>query len=404
MKKIVFFFVLLIFSISANDFEEFKQQQLGQFTDYKENLEKDFQNYVNIINEEYSKYKKDIKKVWNDEKVAEKEVWVQYSEDMKNRKIVDFDKNTITIEAVVDKKATKEEIEKLFMIEFGNLVLTDTQTAYKNDKLMQNIDNRLKKELENHDKKSETDKRPLIADIYLNKDTNKDLVLNRTDVQNTLEIAKKTISKTPVVIKKANEKNKQIVSINIQMPSDTTLKKAAGFKKDVMKFSNEEKVDPALVYAIMHSESSFNPMARSHIPAYGLMQIVPQSAGRDVSMKIYKEDRILSPKYLYDSTNNIRAGATYLNILYYRYLSSIENPKSRLYCTVAAYNTGAGNVAKAFTGKTNIREASKIINKMTPEQVYNKLLTSLPYEETINYLKKVNERIAIYDNVLKRGL
>lgn len=403
MKKLFIFFVLLVFSLSAESFEDYAKQQTGAFDEYKENLEKDYTAYVNIINEEYDKYKKEIKETWNDDKISGKKEWIQYSDNMKNRRIVDFEKEEITIEAVVDEKISKEEMEKLFMIEFGNLVLTDTQTAYKNDKLMQNIDKRLEKELNTVQEKSKPDKKPILADIYLNKESDKDLTLSQADVQKTLEIAKTEVSKVEVKEKKANEKGKKIISINIPMPSDAILKKAKGFKKDVLKFSKVEKVDASLVYAIIHSESSFNPMARSHIPAYGLMQIVPQSAGRDVSKKLYGEDKVFTPKFLYDSSNNIKAGSAYLNILYYRYLKSIENPKSRLYCTIAAYNTGAGNVAKAFTGKTNINEASKTINKMTPEQVYDKLIKNLPYDETKNYLKKVSERVTMYENALEKG-
>lgn len=403
MKRLFIFFILLVFSLSAESFEDYSKQQSGAFDEYKENLEKDYKAYVNIINEEYGQYKNEIKKIWNDELVSDKKSWIQYSDNMKNRRIVDFENEEIQIEAVVDEQISKEEMEKLFMIEFGNLILTDTRTAYKNDTLMQRIDKRLEKELNNSDKTSKTDRKPILADIYLNKESDKDLSLSQADVQKTLEIAKTEVTKAPVKEKKSKEKGKKIISISIPMPSDAVLKKAKGFKKDVLKYSKIEKVDASLVYAIMHSESSFNPMARSHIPAYGLMQIVPQSAGRDISKKLYGQDKILSPKFLYNSGNNIQSGSAYLNILYYRYLKSIDNPKSRIYCTIAAYNTGAGNVAKAFTGKTNIKEASKIINKMTPEQVYNKLINNLPYDETKNYLKKVSKRVDMYENALKQG-
>ncbi len=68
---------------------------------------------------------------------------------------------------------------------------------------------------------------------------------------------------------------------------------------------------------------------------------------------------------------------------------------------IAAYNTGAGNVAKTFNydNSRNITKASTIINSMTPEQVYNKLISDLPYEETRKYLQKVIERQAIYKSM-----
>ena len=149
---------------------------------------------------------------------------------------------------------------------------------------------------------------------------------------------------------------------------------------------------PNLIYAIIQTESSFNPMARSYIPAFGLMQIVPKTAGADTAKFLYGKRKIFSSSYLYNSTNNIKIGSYYLHILYFKYLKNIKNKKSRYYCTIAAYNTGAGNVAKAFIGNYNIYKASKKINKMSQNQVYKTLMRNLPYRETKNYLYKVDKR------------
>jgi membrane-bound lytic murein transglycosylase C len=151
------------------------------------------------------------------------------------------------------------------------------------------------------------------------------------------------------------------------------------------------------LYAVIETESAFDPMATSWVPAYGLMQIVPESAGMDVTEELFGEARILSPSYLYIPENNILIGSTYLNLLKTRYLSGIKNRQSRLYCSVAAYNTGPHNVAKAFTGKRQIDDAIRDINGMTPEQVYNTLSADLPYDETKKYLEKVIRRIDKYN-------
>ncbi|MEA3314638.1 MAG: transglycosylase SLT domain-containing protein, partial [Campylobacterota bacterium] len=180
------------------------------------------------------------------------------------------------------------------------------------------------------------------------------------------------------------------------------MKKAEKFKSTILENSEKQKVPPALVYAIMHSESSFNPMARSHIPAFGLMQIVPKSAGIDAYQYLYKKKRVLTSDYLYNSDKNINIGSAYLHILYYRYLRKIKDPQSKLYCTIAAYNTGAGNVAKAFIGSRNISKASVKINSISSDEVYQKLLKDLPYDETKNYLKKVTKRISSYKKFLSK--
>src|SRR5690606_39614355 len=76
---------------------------------------------------------------------------------------------------------------------------------------------------------------------------------------------------------------------------------------------------------ILETESAFNPMAKSPIPAFGLMQIVPSSAGQDATAKLFGKPKLLAPSYLYNAENNIRVGAAYFNILYYRYFRSEEH-------------------------------------------------------------------------------
>jgi membrane-bound lytic murein transglycosylase C len=184
--------------------------------------------------------------------------------------------------------------------------------------------------------------------------------------------------------------------------SDVTGKlpsKAVALYPHVSRYAERDKLEQALVYAIIETESAFNPMARSPVPAYGLMQIVPESAGMDATKQLFKQEKILSSSYLYNSEQNIEIGTTYLNILYYRYLAKIENPQSRLYCVIAAYNTGAGNVAKAFTGNRRISAALPEINSSTPQEVYVKLRKHLPYEETRRYIVKVTDRIKKYEDL-----
>lgn len=188
----------------------------------------------------------------------------------------------------------------------------------------------------------------------------------------------------------------QLITIKIKLPSGSMAVKAKTYIDTVTKYAIKHKVEPALILAVMQTESAFNPMARSYVPAYGLMQIVPKSAGLDASEFVFGKQEILSPSFLYNGENNISMGAAYIHILNYRYLKSITNEKSRLYCVIAAYNTGAGNVARAFTGKTNINKAANKINAMTSENVYKQLLRNLPHDETKNYVKNVTERIQLY--------
>jgi membrane-bound lytic murein transglycosylase C len=151
------------------------------------------------------------------------------------------------------------------------------------------------------------------------------------------------------------------------------------------------------VFAIIHTESYFNPKARSPAPAYGLMQLVPTSGARDAYNFVYKKDMVVSPNYLYDPVNNIRLGCAYFRVLLSRYFNDIDHLDSRYFCAISAYNTGAGNVSKAIVGRPKLKPAIREVNKMTPEEVLKKLKRDLPYQETRDYIVRVLERMRYYE-------
>jgi membrane-bound lytic murein transglycosylase C len=193
-------------------------------------------------------------------------------------------------------------------------------------------------------------------------------------------------------------KPQKVISYKVKLPENSLKSRASKYTSLAEKESKNWGIDAALIMAIMHSESAFRPDAKSHVPAFGLMQVVPTSAGHDVNKQVRNIDAPMKASDLYQPVINVETGTAYLDILNSKYLRKIENDQSRLYCVIAAYNTGAGNVARAFNKdrSTSIGKASKVINKMTPEEVYNQLVAKLPYDETKNYLKKVNSRIALY--------
>ncbi|ELV8626722.1 transglycosylase SLT domain-containing protein [Vibrio cidicii] len=207
-----------------------------------------------------------------------------------------------------------------------------------------------------------------------------------------------TVDATGKNEQKAIPTAKKVISYKLRLPNNALTQRASEFQPMVLSESEKWSVDPALVMAIMHSESAFRPKAKSHVPAYGLMQIVPTTAGHDINRRVREIDAPMKEDELYQPPVNIETGTAYLHLLDSTYLKSIRDPKSRMYCTIAAYNTGAGNVARAFNRdrSTNIRKASTVINQLEPQEVYDHLMQNLPYDETKNYLKKVSSRIALY--------
>ncbi|MEM7027890.1 MAG: membrane-bound lytic murein transglycosylase MltC [Pseudomonadota bacterium] len=157
----------------------------------------------------------------------------------------------------------------------------------------------------------------------------------------------------------------------------------------VKKYSKKYNVNESLIYAIIKTESSFNPFAVSHAPAYGLMQIVPSTAGKDVYAKIKKQSGQPTPDNLYNPDYNIDIGTAYIQLLQTQYLAKVAEQNAKRYTVISAYNGGAGNVLKTFS--SNREQAVVMINQLSPTQVFNQLTNNHPKQESRRYLIKVTD-------------
>ncbi len=184
-----------------------------------------------------------------------------------------------------------------------------------------------------------------------------------------------------------NKGRRKAYRVNITMVNDHVDQRARRYAHLVEHYSGRFRVSRSLVYAIIKTESNFNPFAVSSAPAYGLMQLVPTSGGRDAFRHIKGRDHIPGRQYLFDATNNIELGTGYLDIIGRKYLGAIRDPVAREYCTIAAYNTGAGNVLRVFSGDRS--QAVTIINSLSAAQVYKRLRNELRFAEARRYLWKV---------------
>lgn len=147
-------------------------------------------------------------------------------------------------------------------------------------------------------------------------------------------------------------------------------------------------IDESLIFAIMETESSFNPYAVSYANALGLMQIVPSTAGRDIFRLVKNRSGEPSRDYLFNPENNIDAGVAYLHILQTRYLAGITDPIAMRYAMISAYNSGAGAVLRVFSEDREM--AVRKINQLHPEQLYRELTTQHPSGQARDYLRKVH--------------
>lgn len=178
--------------------------------------------------------------------------------------------------------------------------------------------------------------------------------------------------------------------VTMAMVSNRAVKQADKYRPLVHQFAQQYDISPSLVFAIIRTESNFNPYAVSSAPAYGLMQLVPTSGGREAYRRAKGKDVAPSRDYLFDPANNVELGTAYLNVLMFNQLEDVAHNVSREYCVIAAYNTGPSNVFRTFS--RNRVEAVNQINGLQPDDLYDRLRQNLPYQETRQYL----ERVTVY--------
>ena len=112
----------------------------------------------------------------------------------------------------------------------------------------------------------------------------------------------------------------------------------------IRRYADEYDVDFALVKAIMHVESSFNPYAVSHKGARGLMQMMPGTAAR------------YGVSDIYNPSENIRAAVRHLRYLF-------ETFDHRPVLVIAAYNAGE-NAVKLHRGIPPYEETQNYVNRV----------------------------------------
>lgn len=172
--------------------------------------------------------------------------------------------------------------------------------------------------------------------------------------------------------------------------------RAARFAHYIEAAAREFSLDANLLYAIMETESHFNPFAVSRTGALGLMQIMPERAGRDAMKLLTGVSRAPTQAELIDPKTNIRLGAAYLALLQQHYLKAIEHPRSREYAVIAAYNGGASRAIAVFSD--NPPQAMRSINALPPQMVYDSIKRRHASAETRGYLEKVTTAKSRYSN------
>lgn len=148
------------------------------------------------------------------------------------------------------------------------------------------------------------------------------------------------------------------------------------YKEQVLTVSKEYNLDPALIFAVIKTESGFNEKAVSVKGAVGLMQITPKTA------EYIAKKREIAKYDLYDPKTNIEFGTYYIRYLLDRFTGQKE--------AMAAYNAGEGTVKSWLKDERYSQDG--------------KTLKDVPYKETERYIQKIGKSLERYKKLYQKLL
>ena len=143
------------------------------------------------------------------------------------------------------------------------------------------------------------------------------------------------------------------------------------YEETIRRASAEEGLEPAFVAGVVRTESRFDPEAESSQRAYGLMQLLPETA-EFVSQRSGIEGDYRDPEV------NVRLGTWYLG-----YLEEKYSGDERL--MLAAYNSGEGQVDSWLRQNRDLDRR-------------------IPFPETHEYVERVSEARDVYRELYGRDL
>ncbi len=143
------------------------------------------------------------------------------------------------------------------------------------------------------------------------------------------------------------------------------------YEQYVTQYAAEYGIDKYLVYAVIKTESGYDPAAVSNVGARGLMQIM-EPTFEWIKYKLGDEET----KYydMFDPETNIRYGCFLLGYLYAEF--------GNVQATMAAYHAGRGQVNEWLVDKSISSDG--------------RTLDYIPISDTAHYVDKIINSISIY--------
>jgi soluble lytic murein transglycosylase-like protein len=178
-----------------------------------------------------------------------------------------------------------------------------------------------------------------LGDVLIDLENAEEISISNTqhDQHYTLKIEEPIDAQTLVL----SDSNNQKYTVTSQLP----------YHQEVLLAANATAIEPALIHAVIATESQHNTRAKSNKGAQGLMQLMPATARR------------FNVKDSNDPKQNILAGSKYLRELLNLYRGDLK-------LTLAAYNAGPGAVQKYSNQIPPYKETMRYVPKVL--QYYKK--------------------------------
>lgn len=162
----------------------------------------------------------------------------------------------------------------------------------------------------------------------------------------------------------------------------------------VERFAGDAGLDPALILAVVHTESNFDADAHSRANAVGLMQLVPHLGAQDAARFLQRNaDDEHAPievtnVALRDPATNLKLGTAYLQMLMQNYYGDVSDSRARRQLALAAYNWGPGNLRAAIDKAGGMPQTTSEVAQ---------LLHDYAPMETQRYVRSVTQRMVKYE-------
>ena len=351
--------MILIFleNINASNNRNYLLEHYKQNESFNKNTSKQYKDFFEAYQKSLTTYKSEISQYWKDIEITSNYKYVHYSNNFKQRIILDYKNSSITIQVISkDAKIAQDQIVR----NYKKLFILTNRDIFRDELVLRNTYRTLR--------------------IIYDTPTNNDLVIGEfiDDKYKANLIEKVSLEE----YKEKTYKHYKYFTSTYKLPKGFKNKNEKRYINIIKKHAYKSKIKYSIFVSMIKIKTAFNPYAIDINANFGLMKINANDIGLKAYFKLYKDKRILDASYLYNLENHFEIASTYFTILYFDKFKNIKNKQSRLYLCILAYEIGTENTLKLF-------EDTQDINSLNSSMIYKKILKKLKDRKLRIYFSKV---------------